>query len=243
MRLTSLLHPYIIYFLDLLFPHLCLGCGAEGEFFCAECARTLTYVPPSCVVCRTLTVEGKRKKWGRTCTPCRKKSAISRFFSPLRYEDARVRKILHMLKYLRMREGAFTAAQFLSFSFSRFKISFPEEALLLPIPLAKSRERTRGFNQSACIAEEFMRISRSALTLRPDILLRVRATRSQVGLSQDARKANMKGAFQITKEDLVRGKIAILLDDVKTTGATLEEAAKTLRAAGAREVWAITVAH
>lgn len=135
------------------------------------------------------------------------------------------------------------AAQFLSLYFSRFKISLPDQALLIPIPLAKSRERLRGFNQSACIAEEFMRISGSTVTLRTDILLRVRATRSQVGLSQDARKANMRGAFQITKEDLVSGKIAILLDDVKTTGATLEEAAKTLRAAGGREVWAITVAH
>jgi len=108
--------------------------------------------------------------------------------------------------------------------------------VVIPMPLFVRRLRERGFNQSALLGSFVAR--RLGAPLRADVLFRVRDTATQAGLSLEARAANVRGAFRARA---ISGR-ALLLDDVRTTGATLAAAAEALRAAGAHEVVSLALA-
>jgi ComF family protein len=109
--------------------------------------------------------------------------------------------------------------------------------LVVPVPLHRSRERERGFNQSDTLAGSL------ALPARR-VLRRIRSTRPQVDLTAQERRQNVADAFVVTSRGMEpNGKVLVLVDDVTTTGATLEACARVLLAAGAREVRAITAAR
>ena len=115
----------------------------------------------------------------------------------------------------------------------------PAGAAIVPVPLARARERERGFNQAALIAE---RVARAVgARLAPRWLGRVRATTPQTDLDAPARRANVRGAF--VAATAAAGADVVLVDDVLTTGATAGECARALRAAGARSVGVLTVAR
>ena len=114
-------------------------------------------------------------------------------------------------------------------------------ALIVPIPLYKARERVRGFNQARLIAHALG--TRMGIPVRADILLKTKKTAPQMALRREERLTNLVGAFAVSDTESVRNRTIILMDDIKTTGTTLEEAAKVLKAAGAKRIWAITVAH
>ncbi len=113
--------------------------------------------------------------------------------------------------------------------------------LVLPIPLAAARLRTRGYNQALLLA----RALRPPAPVRSDVLLRVRATVAQSSLARERRAANLRGAFAVAEPARpgLRGRRVLLVDDVMTTGATLHTAARTLRAAGASWVGALVLAR
>ena len=113
--------------------------------------------------------------------------------------------------------------------------------LVIPIPLHKARERERGFNQSFLLAKYFCR--QSNLSLQSGILVRGRPTATQAGLSRRARRLNMAGAFRITAQGRVQNQSVLLIDDVFTTGATLNECARLLKEKGARRVNVLTLAR
>ncbi|HXG03277.1 MAG TPA: ComF family protein, partial [Candidatus Binatia bacterium] len=110
---------------------------------------------------------------------------------------------------------------------------------LVPVPLGRDRERERGFNQAALVAERLAR--RLKRPVRPGWLRRIRATPPQSDLGADARRANVRGAFAASAR--VAGRALVLVDDVLTTGATAAECARVLKAAGARVVGVLTVAR
>jgi len=115
----------------------------------------------------------------------------------------------------------------------------PAGATLVPIPLARERERERGFNQAALVAE---RVARGlGAPLFPRWLARTRATAPQTALDAAARRANVRGAF--VASTAAAGADVVLVDDVLTTGATAGECARALRAAGANSVGLLTVAR
>jgi ComF family protein len=112
--------------------------------------------------------------------------------------------------------------------------------LLVPVPLHPSREQARGFNQAALLAEE---VGRGwGLLVGYRLLRRVRATEAQSGGRRE-REQNVRGAFQVARPDQVEGRRLLLIDDVLTTGATVNECAKALLAAGAAEVAVYTLAR
>ncbi len=111
---------------------------------------------------------------------------------------------------------------------------------VVPVPLGERRLRERGYNQAALLA--FPLALGLGVAYRPRWLQRVRETRSQVGLSAAERRANVEGAFGALP-DVARGLTVLLVDDVMTTGATMHAAAQALRAAGARRVYAVSVAR
>jgi ComF family protein len=116
--------------------------------------------------------------------------------------------------------------------------------LVIPVPLHRSKVRQRGFNQSELIARSALRhLGGSRFELHTGNLRRVRATVSQTGLTRHQRRENVRGAFVVTAPERVRDRSVLIVDDVYTTGTTLNECARVLRAAGARQVVVATVAR
>ena len=114
------------------------------------------------------------------------------------------------------------------------------KVIVVPVPLNKKRLLERGFNQSALLSECFAR--HFGLTCHAEIIERFRPTPHQVGLNKQQRQINVKNSFKIIKPELVKNKNIILIDDVVTTGSTLEEVAKTLKQNGAQKVIGLVVA-
>ena len=199
------------------------------------------WVEPTCFVCRKWAPSSRRVRAGRTCLYCRKNSLIYAFFSPFLYADPVVKSLLHGFKYNRFKSLAGLLGELLVEYTDRFKINFPREAILIPIPLFRDRLRIRGFNQSELIVRYLS--DRLGIKSELAILRKTHKTKPQVELSAEERRDNLKGAFDISGASIVKNKIVILVDDVKTTGSTLEEAAKVLKIAGADKILVMTVAH
>ncbi len=115
--------------------------------------------------------------------------------------------------------------------------------LIVPVPLHKSKRSERGFNQAELIARAAAKRLPPLVEVATGVLVRQRATISQVGLSREQRIANMSDAFRVRDRGRVEGRTVIVVDDVMTTGTTLSECARVLKQAGAERVWAATVAR
>ncbi|MBI4132447.1 MAG: ComF family protein [Candidatus Sungbacteria bacterium] len=222
------------WLLDLVFPKYCAGCGTEGSFCCAACRLRLITRVPACPVC------GRRNFTGILCDACSERLPLRRFLAPFSYRDPLVRELIHAYKYRGARElSAFFADELASF-FSAYAIRPPGPALLVPIPLHRSRERERGFNQARLLANDLGK--RLGLPVA-DALRRMRANEPQVSTdSFKKRYANVAGVFRVADQAAVAGRTAILIDDVSTSGATLGEAARVLRKADCRTVWGAVIA-
>ena len=119
-----------------------------------------------------------------------------------------------------------------------------ERQILIPIPLSKHRERERGWNQSELLAAALLKCGGGDFfEVRTDILTKIKNTESQTKKNRAARLENLRDCFEIAHPEKISGRNIILLDDVTTTGATFEEAKKTLKKAGARKILAVAVAH
>lgn len=235
------LAPAKKFVLDVLFPTQCARCGDEGVLLCDACQALLRFIPPSCFVCKKLVPPAGSAPAGRTCAPCHKKSDLFTFLSPFLYDNPPIRALIHDLKYRRIRASAPILAGLLVRSIHYFGTALPRHALIVPIPLSPARERVRGFNQSLLIAEDMG--NALDIPVRSDILKKIKTTKPQMELRREERVKNLACAFAVSDSNAVRNRTIILLDDVKTTGTTLESAAKTLKAAGATRIWAITIAH
>ena len=123
----------------------------------------------------------------------------------------------------------------------RFSKENPPVSLLIPVPLHPKRLREREFNQSAIIASVIS--SRFEISMLTDVLLRQRYTKPQVELGFRERKENVEGAFTIQNKEAIKGRNIILVDDVFTTGSTVNECAKVLKKNGADKVYVVTIAR
>lgn len=220
--------------LDVIFPKLCLGCGEEGKLFCPSCRSGFVFRAPTCPVC------SRRNFTGILCASCADESGLRRFLAPFSYSQGMARDLIHAYKYDGVRELALIFADEIAAFLNFYAIKPAASSLLVPIPLHRSRERERGFNQAGLLAKALAK--KLNLVMYP-VLRRRYATDSQIDMTTyDDRKKNVAGAFGIKDPLAIAGKTVILVDDVSTSGATLHEAAKTLRTAGARSVWAIVIA-
>lgn len=202
---------------------------------CRDCWNSIVPItPPVCETCgdplpswRVISVEHRR------CPRCRRSgSRISRGRAIGEYGGS-LRAIVHALKYDGRRSvGAKLAARLAACAAEVLDGADSS----VPVPLHRSRKRARGFNQAAEIA-------RHLPIPMHDALKRVRATPSQTELPASQRHANVRNAFALRRRVHVQGLVIVLVDDVSTTGATLEACAGVLREAGAREVRALTAAR
>ena len=161
------------------------------------------------------------------------------------YESG-LRDLIHLLKYQQVRPAANVLGRMLAEVIAGFEPVWGQTRVLVaPVPLFSGKLRHRGFNQSELIARAALKLRTGAneLTLEPQILVRVRDTQSQVGLTPHQRRENLRGAFRVAEPQKISGCDVLLVDDVFTTGTTASECARVLRRAGAERVWVATVAR
>jgi ComF family protein len=160
------------------------------------------------------------------------------------YEGA-LRELIHLLKYDGVRPASGILGQVLAPMIASLEAEFSEaRVLVIPVPLHVSKRKQREFNQAELIASAAIKHLRSArFELRTDILERRRETLSQIGLSSHQRRENLRGAFNVTRPDVLKGREVVLVDDVLTTGTTASECARVLGRAGALKVRVATVAR
>lgn len=215
-----------------LVPSTCLLCGATAgtEPLCDACLADLPWHrQPQCPRCAIPTPDGQ------VCGACLKRPpAFDRSRAALAYAFPLDRLIPH-LKY----SGRLAIAPALGECLATSVASGPRPDCLIPMPLHAKRIRERGFNHATEIAREVAK--RLNLPLDTDSCRRIRDTPPQMGLKYDARRRNVRGAFVCTGD--VRGRRIALIDDVMTTGTSLDELAKTLKQAGALEVETWVVAR
>lgn len=208
-------------FLDLLFPQ-------------KASVRELLQMDPFDLASRAEKPEGRAGKALLSC------------FS---YRDPLIRQAIWELKYRGNKKVATLLATILHDELLAFLEEYApltnfEGPLLIPIPLSKKRERERGFNQCRLLVDEIMRLDGGANFTLSLALTKIKDTASQTKAeNRESRMKNLKNCFAVKDPMLVARRNIILIDDVATTGATLEEARRTLRGAGARKVIAFTVAH
>ncbi len=175
------------------------------------------------------------------CVHCRdKEPAFDRAVSFGEYKGA-LRGLIHLLKYEGVRPVAVPLAEMLGEAIT--DLGLDASPVLVPVPLHKARRHDRGFNQAELIARAASKYFEQKLAIAPEALVRRRETISQVGLSREERIENMRDAFRVADLKAIRGRNVIVVDDVMTTGTTLSECARVLKAAGAERVWAVTVAR
>lgn len=217
--------------LDLILPPSCGGCGKPGARWCPQCQSQVQQLPATvCPLC------GLPHPHPEICQNC---STQPPHFNALRswaVFEGPLRLALHRLKYHQdLGLGDALAVQMLD-SLRSLNWDFD---MIIPVPLGQKRRRERGYNQVAMVAKPL------ALALgvqfSPHALVRHRETRSQVGLTYEERRHNVRGAFQARSG--VSGKKILILDDVATTGSTLSASAEALHASGAKIVLAMTVAR
>ena len=210
--------------------------------------------PPLCIACRKH-LETKQEKATLLCAECFSSIIIYNqifysenfpFLAVSRYNSPTVRKIIHVLKYQKM-TGAITPIKHLIKSYFEnpyFKTIFKEsEWTIVPIPLHKKKKRKRGFNQAFLIAEVLqknLQISYPNKKFKIEMILQKNeVTKTQAELNLKERRSNIVGTFKIKEK--AEGNF-IIADDVFTSGATLNEAAKTLKKAGADKIAGFVVA-
>lgn len=216
--------------IDLLLPPRCLGCGAtvlDPATICAECWTGLTFITePHCACCGLPFSFADEIGQGSVCAGCfSAKPHFDRARSVLVYDDGS-RPLILAFK----RADRTDAAPMFGRWLARAGAELLKDAdIIAPVPLHRWRLFHRRYNQAALLAQSAGRIA--GVTFIPDLLVRTRATPSQGGLGRLGRKRNIAGAFKIHKRyhGLAEGKRVVLVDDVFTTGATLEECAKVLR--------------
>ena len=238
-----MLKPFFAAALDLLFPPLCHVCrtfitGAGALHICPACHERMPGIcSPLCAVCGIPFFDAGADHVCGSCSLHR--PAFDEARAALAYEGAS-RDLIHAFKYrnkthLRRPLALMTIERLAEFICSR------RPDLVMPVPLHRKKLSDRGFNQAVLVGELLSRHFR--VPLERHNLRRIRWTEPQINLAAAVRRANVRGAFSVHDPDRVSGRRIMLVDDVLTTGSTVEECARTLRAAGAARVTVVTVAR
>ncbi|KKU01406.1 MAG: hypothetical protein UX03_C0041G0005 [Candidatus Woesebacteria bacterium GW2011_GWE1_45_18] len=219
--------------LDLIFPKKCFGCGREGKYLCSLCQEKLKMAKPICPVC------GRPSAKGLTHPRCCYELAPDGLTSIWEYQGG-IRGAILSLKYKFAYEVAGEIAELVVEKLTKKKVFLPPKPILLPIPLHGRRQNWRGFNQMEEIGRRVA--GKMRWEFIPDLIVKRKTSSPQTELKRKERVENVKGVFLINKKYLpLKPKPLLLFDDVWTTGSTIKEAAKTLKKAGAREVWGLTI--
>lgn len=223
--------PLLYYFLmdlfDLIFPKKCLGCGRAGKYICERCLKAAEKAYLVCPVCKNFSVSGATHSY------CNSKTSLDGVVAIFRYEGI-IKKAVKRIKYNFNFDIASELANLVSPEIRGFA-----GFVVVPIPIHSSRQRWRGFNQAQILGQSIAK--NLGLEYQKDLLTKVKKTPQQVGLHRSERLRSIRGVFAVNAKTVPEN--ILLFDDVWTTGATLNEAAKVLKKAGAKTIWGLTIAR
>jgi ComF family protein len=226
----------------MLYPPVCTICAASveaGEYLCSECNdKTIPIVPPFCEVCSE-PFDGAIVG-AFTCANCAHRqihfdAAVATYRS-----RGIVRHVIHDFKYNRRVYLRRLVARWLIETLDDVRLRGRHFDVIVPVPLHPARERERGFNQAALLANL---LSAKMSIESKSLLERIRYTTTQTAFDRVERMKNLRNAFRLRKNANVQHLRVLLIDDVLTTGSTLSECARVLKEAGAISVYAATAAR
>lgn len=216
--------------LNLFFPKQCINCNREGSFLCEDCFSLIEINNFQYCLCEKLEKNNK-------CENCKNKY-LDKVFSATSFKNKIVKKAIHKLKYSHIKELSIPLAYLIIKHLQAIDCQIDNNFFLVPVPLSDKKKRMRGFNQSEEIAKIISEVTGLPLL---NCVKKIKETRSQTEMTKDQRQENVRNVFLINRN--VENKNIILIDDVYTTGATMEEVAKKLKESKANIVWGITVAR
>lgn len=227
------------FLLDLFFPKFCLGCGAEGSYICSKCQNFISESLSVCPVCGKPSFSGETHNW------CQTKYSLDGLTAAWDYEGL-VKKLIWEAKI----GGYFDIFSEVIERFFRIIISDPRRFssfLFFPrrkntyigyVPITAKKEKERNFNQAEVIADK---LSRFIGIKKLPLLKKIKETEDQTNLKKEERFRNVKGVFELN-DKYQEAENVLLVDDVFTSGATMQECSRTLKRAGVKEVWGFAIA-
>ncbi|OHA12904.1 MAG: hypothetical protein A2909_02180 [Candidatus Tagabacteria bacterium RIFCSPLOWO2_01_FULL_39_11] len=216
------MHRLIHTALDLIFPQKCAGCGLNRQLICEKCEQIILSEPPP-----------RDYRWN--------KNNFNNLLIAANYKNSAIKKAIWMLKYRGVKKFAVPLADLIFKRHSKTIQNIQPTILIVPIPLSKKRLRERGYNQAELIAAELAR--KLCFPVYADILYKGYHTPSQVEIkNRKERLKNLESSFACRNAEELKNATVLLIDDIVTTGATLNEASKILKQNGAKKVIAMVVA-
>ncbi len=215
---------------DIFYPPVCLHCHTlieqptEINGLCSRCLGTLQPLPTKFIHHTVL----QRLHPGY----------VDELWAAFRFNEV-VRSLIHAIKYQRMPGLGMTTGRFITERVKKEVVAV-ESPLVIPIPLHSTRQKEREYNQSQELAKGIFSDRPGAI--HRNLLIRRRYTRSQTRLNREERQANVQDAFEVRDRQFLRGKSVLLVDDVITTGSTMNECARMLKTSGAARVVGIALA-
>lgn len=208
--------------LEILFPKFCLSCHSEGSYLCQDCRAILE-------------ISKSHKQYSG--------QNLKDLYFALPYRNPLIKNLIRKFKYQPLVKELAKPLSFIIIEHFQLLDNKPNftDFTIIPIPLEKRKLKWRGFNQAEEISKElscFLEIP-----LLSGCLIKTKDTIPQIELSGDKRKGNIKGALSVKNDQEIKNKKILLVDDVFTTGSTMEEAARVLKIAGAKEIIGIVVAR
>lgn len=234
---------FLLALKELLFPACCLVCGArindiQEMQICPTCLPEFDFVtPPFCSCCGDPFVS--KVGSNHLCSRCLTKPNHFQMARSILVYNEKSAHLIHSFKYGRKTAALSTFNAF--WQLSDLTQDFLDIDLIIPIPLHKKRLQWRGYNQAQLLAETFFRDQRQKIC--PFLLTRVKNTPPQTGLKGRDRRNNIRGAFSVGNPEKIASRKILLIDDVYTTGSTLNECALTLIKSGAESVKVLTLAR
>lgn len=213
----------IAYIIEILFPTYCLGCKSKNEILCPDCISNIS---------RT------EKEIGKD------------IFAIFNYHDPIIKKIIWNLKYykysyLGKKLGEILYDELLENISEIRSYSMGSPIIVIPVPISKHKRKIRGYNQAEKIARGFCNSNKDRVfDLKENIIFKKLKTIPQARITnRERRLKNIKGSFEIKNNNIIIGKTIILIDDVTTTGGTMNEIMKLLKKSGAKKVIGFAIAH
>lgn len=221
------------WILDLVFPKFCLSCHKEADWLCGSCKEQIIQVKTQiCPNCARVSSQGKY------CPKCRKGHSLTGILVSTYFEEGPVRELIHNFKYNHVLEiGDFLGEIMVQTLKENLAIS--SDFIITAVPLHWLRKSSRGYNQSEILGQM---VAKKLKLPYQNLLIKKRKTERQVGLKGKERRENLQNIFALIEGENIVGKTIILVDDITTTGTTLNECAKVLKENGAKRVWGLVLA-
>lgn len=227
---------------DLIFPLRCIGCGKFGEYVCRGCLGSISIKKNfECIGCK------RNTPLGQTCFLCAKTSSVDQLLIVADYKNSLVEKSIKFFKYRFIRDIekplSILMKKYLKWLTLDKKFNvFENNPLLVPVSLHPRRLNWRGFNQSELLAKDIANTFQ--MEMAGEVIERTVNTIPQADIKEkEKRLKNLKDVFSVRNKDKIFGREVLLIDDVCTTGATLNECANGLKANGASKVIALVIAR